>query len=62
MDYIDSIRTSGVETTAKKIEYMASDYSNNRVFYSVIPRPLFCHEGQQPIQNSAVLTQNSFVL
>ncbi|MBE7029683.1 MAG: hypothetical protein E7405_05505 [Ruminococcaceae bacterium] len=37
MDYIDSIRTSGVETTAKKIEYMASDYSNNRVFYSVIP-------------------------
>lgn len=37
MDYIGEIRPSGVEQTAKKIEYLASKYSSNRAFYSVIP-------------------------
>ncbi len=37
MDFIGEIRTSGVINTAEKIEYLASCYPNNRVFYSVIP-------------------------
>ncbi len=37
MDYIGEIRPSGVEQTAKKIEYLANKYSSNRVFYSVVP-------------------------
>lgn len=37
MDYIGEIRPSGVEQTAKKIEYLANKYSENNVFYSVVP-------------------------
>lgn len=37
MDYIGEIRPSGVEQTAKKIEYLANKYSSNNVFYSVVP-------------------------
>ena len=37
MDYIGEVRPSGVEQTAKKIEYLANKYSSNKVFYSVIP-------------------------
>lgn len=37
MDYIGTLRESGVELTAKKIERLANEYSQNKVFYSVIP-------------------------
>lgn len=37
MDFIGEIRTSGVESASDKIEYLASLYPENKVFYSVIP-------------------------
>ncbi|MBE7021545.1 MAG: hypothetical protein E7411_08960 [Ruminococcaceae bacterium] len=41
MDFIGEIRTSGVKSTAEKIEYLASLYPENKVFYSVIPSKSF---------------------
>lgn len=39
MNYIGEVRPSGVESTATKIEYLASKYKTeaNKIYYSVIP-------------------------